>query len=351
MFKKIVKGLTLFAAVIAVTFVSSSVVKADIVNPCNNPSCPGFHPVDAWEYVGDAKCAEKCTCGGHVSTAYDCVYNGTGACIRCGQAHENHNLGPWKVYIDYPINDNHGAFDSMHGRFCSTCGYTLLEDHSAANSNPWIVADSKTWSYQVCGIHGCTLRSSRNYVEPTKEEKKEEKKEESKHEEPARNLAKEAFGGRAPEALSVEEQKTAVSYALANLRAGGLALPVNTVKASGTNNGSSDIAAVVADNRDAINQQVFAQVMCQNLGFKNITPLKTYNMYALHATYDAKTKAQTITWANTGLKFGDTAFVVWYNQKLGKIELLPAVVGPNGDVAVSVPALGDVSTMTVVKAN
>ena len=29
MFKKIVKGLTLFAAVIAVTFVSSSVVKAD----------------------------------------------------------------------------------------------------------------------------------------------------------------------------------------------------------------------------------------------------------------------------------------------------------------------------------
>ena len=181
-------------------------------------------------------------------------------------------------------------------------------------------------------------------------EVKVEHKEESKHEEPARDVAKEAFGGRAPEALSVEEQKTAVSYALANLRAGGLALPANTVK-TGAANGGSDIAAVVADNRDAVNQQVFAQVMCQNLGFKNVIPLKTYNMYSLYATYDAKKKAQTITWANTGLKFGDTAFVVWYNQKLGKIELLPAIVGPNGDVAVSVPALGDVSTMTVVKAN
>lgn len=163
--------------------------------------------------------------------------------------------------------------------------------------------------------------------------------------------SREAFGGRAPEQLTLAEQKTSVSYALNALRASGNALPFNTVKTSAANNGYGDVAAVVADDRDAANQQAFAQAMCQNLGYTNVTPLKTYNMYALYTTYYDKTKAQTVTWANTGLKFGDTAFVVWYNQKLGKMELLPAVVGADGTVAVSVPALGDCSTMTVVKAN
>ena len=163
--------------------------------------------------------------------------------------------------------------------------------------------------------------------------------------------SREAFGGRAPEQLTLAEQKTSVSYALNALRASGNALPFNTVKTSAANNGYGDVAAVVADDRDAANQQAFAQAMCQNLGYTNVTPLKTYNMYALYTTYYDKTKAQTVTWANTGLKFGDTAFVVWYNQKLGKMELLPAVVGADGTVAISVPALGDCSTMTVVKAN
>ena len=125
---------------------------------------------------------------------------------------------------------------------------------------------------------------------------------------------------------------------------------VNTVKISASNSGSSDVAAVVADDRDAANQQAFAQAMCKNLGYGNVETLKTYNMYALNSSYDAKNKSQIITWSGTGLKSGDTAFVVWYNQKLGKTELLPAVVGANGDVAVSVPSIGDVSTMTIVKA-
>lgn len=179
----------------------------------------------------------------------------------------------------------------------------------------------------------------------------EEHKAEKIIEEHKEDASAKAFGGRTPDQLTLAEQKTSVSYALNALRASGNALPVNTVKTSASNSGSSDVAAVVADDRDAANQQAFAQAMCQNLGYTNVTPLKTYNMYALYATYDAKTKAQTITWANTGLKAGDSAFVVWYNQKLGKMELLPAVVGTDGTVAVSVPALGDCSTMTVVKAN
>ena len=163
--------------------------------------------------------------------------------------------------------------------------------------------------------------------------------------------SREAFGGRAPEQLTLAEQKTSVSYALNALRASGNALPFNTVKTSAANNGYGDVAAVVADDRDAANQQAFAQAMCKNLGYGNVETLKTYNMYALYVSYVTKNKSQIITWSGTGLKFGDTAFVVWYNQKLGKMELLPAVVGADGTVAVSVPALGDCSTMTVVKAN
>ena len=257
--------------------------------------------------------------------------------------------------------------DDNHFASCNGCN-VIVSSHTPVAGGSIVKIDSR-YHGKKCTVDGCNLavaRQEHSYVDDIctvcgyfgphagyNIKKYEERVGiiEEKKSEPVRDLSKEAFGGRAPEALSVEEQKTAVSYAIENLRASGNALPANTVKAGGANNGSSDIAAVVADNRDAVNQQAFAQAMCQNLGFTNVTPLKTYNMYALHATYDAKSNAQTVTWSNTGLKFGDTAFVVWYNQKLGKIELLPAVVGPTGDVAVSVPALGDVSTMTVVKAN
>lgn len=178
-----------------------------------------------------------------------------------------------------------------------------------------------------------------------------DKKVEKIIEEHKEDASAKAFGGRTPDQLTLAEQKTAVSYAINQLRASGNALAENTVTVGGSTGKSADVVAVVADNRDAANQQVFAQAMCQNLGYTNVTPLKTYNMYALYTTYYDRTKAQTITWANTGLKAGDSAFVVWYNQKLGKMELLPAVVGADGTVAVSVPALGDCSTMTVVKAN
>lgn len=176
--------------------------------------------------------------------------------------------------------------------------------------------------------------------------KAEAPKQEEKHE----DLSAKAFGGRKADQLSVAEQKSAVSYALECLRAGGNALPAQAVTVN-VGGKAQDIAAVVAEDRNATNQQMFAQVMATRLGFKKVTALKTYDMYALSASSTVKNNAQVIKWANTGLKAGDTAFVVWYNQKLGRIELLPAVVGVDGSVAVNVPALGDVSTMTIVKAD
>ena len=287
-------------------------------------------------------------------------------CLHCGEdvsdsKHRNHAI----IRCWYEK-------DGMHYWGCSPCEEEMSDDEHITHAISLIKEEANhaficyTYRCGRCGEMAYGIYHVSTSENPTKcvncgktcsadcvkndkdaDKKLQEVIKEAEEKDPSR----EAFGGRAPEQLTLAEQKTSVSYALNALRASGNALPVNTVKTSASNSGSSDVAAVVADDRDAANQQAFAQAMCQNLGYTNVTPLKTYNMYALYTTYYDKTKAQTVTWANTGLKFGDTAFVVWYNQKLGKMELLPAVVGADGTVAVSVPALGDCSTMTVVKAN
>lgn len=246
-------------------------------------------------------------------------------CVSCGRSLGTHVIVPVKVVLDDPY--------FCHKYDCGEPGCTLTGGaaipHSSTPDNPTkCVKCGKTCDPWCVGQITNGDEVFHAMVDTVKQ----------------------AFGGRNPEQLTLAEMKTSVSYALNALRASGNALPANTVKTSALNNGSSDVAAVVAEDRDAVNQQAFAQAMCQNLGYTNVTPLKTYNMYALNSTYDAKNKSQVITWGDTGLSYSDTAFVVWYNQKLGRTELLSAVVGLNGDVAVSVPALGDVSTMTVVKA-
>lgn len=211
------------------------------------------------------------------------------------------------------------------------------------------IHDPQWETYIDCSGHTvirCKICHINKAHAPKAEAPKQEEKQEEKHE----DLSAKAFGGRKADQLSVAEQKSAVSYALECLRAGGNALPAQAVTVN-VGGKAQDIAAVVAEDRNATNQQMFAQVMATRLGFKKVTALKTYDMYALSASSTVKNNAQVIKWANTGLKAGDTAFVVWYNQKLGRIELLPAVVGVDGSVAVNVPALGDVSTMTIVKAD
>lgn len=249
-------------------------------------------------------------------------------CLTCKKPKNSHIAEYYK--------DRYVSYYAGHRRLCKHCSQGGEYIPHEYDSN---------MTCTVCGYVPPRVDESCNSSDTSKSE---EKQEESK----PRDLNKEAFGGREASQLSVTEQKSAVSYAIDSLRASGNALAANVVTSNNGGNGkASDIAAVVADNRDAANQQIFAQVACANLGFKNVTPLATYNMYSLHSSYTAKNGAQVITWANTGLKAGDTAFVVWYNQKLGKIELLPALVDANGNVLVNVPALGDVSTMTVVKAS
>ena len=284
--------------------------------------------------------AEEETCS-HLRTYFFNDYSAVHKekCLDCGElTGVEHNI------VQETVVDGSGSTLTCYTIRCTVCNTMVTKGGHDVGSN------------KVCNrchntIDDSILEKMHLFNSSDVDKKVEKIIEEHKIEEHKEDASAKAFGGRTPDQLTLAEQKTSVSYTLNALRASGNALPVNTVKTSASNSGSSDVAAVVADDRDAANQQAFAQAMCQNLGYTNVTPLKTYNMYALYATYDAKTKAQTITWANTGLKAGDSAFVVWYNQKLGKMELLPAVVGTDGTVAVSVPALGDCSTMTVVKAN
>ena len=260
-------------------------------------------------------------------------------CVDCGELTGNeHNI------VQKIVVDGSGSTLTCYTIMCSECGTMVTKGGHDVGSN------------KVCNkchntIDDSILAQMHLFNSSDVDKKVEKIIEEHKIEEHKEDASAKAFGGRTPDQLTLAEQKTAVSYAINQLRASGNALAENTVTVGGSTGKSADVVAVVADNRDAANQQVFAQAMCQNLGYTNVTPLKTYNMYALYATSTVKNNKQTISWNNTGLKAGDSAFVVWYNQKLGKIELLPAVVGADGTVAVSVPALGDCSTMTVVKAN
>lgn len=288
-------------------------------------------------------------------------------CLHCGEdvsdsKHRNHAI----IRCWYEK-------DGMHYWGCSPCEEEMSDDEHITHAISLIKEEANhaficyTYICGRCGTGAYGIYHVSTSENPTKcvncgktcsadcvknDKDADKKLQEVIKEAEKKDPSREAFGGRAPEQLTLAEQKTSVSYALNALRASGNALPFNTVKTSTSNgDGYGDVVAVVADDRDAANQQAFAQAMCKNLGYGNVETLKTYNMYALYVSYVTKNKSQIITWSGTGLKFGDTAFVVWYNQKLGKMELLPAVVGADGTVAVSVPALGDCSTMTVVKAN
>lgn len=323
-----------------------------------------------------------------ICSIYKCYHEWTTVREHCNETNKDYTVKKCSICGGYDWDtqvfdgesgttcDHRNAWYKVRGQkhqlYCSDCGQYIPGEHDLVlvKRNP-VGNDVKNMCYyedcSVCEhlvyayphtVNGyktegtCSVCHKENVIDWHDPVSKDDDEKEEKKEDKPKDLSKEAFGGREASQLSVSEQKSSVSYALDSLRASGNALAANVVTSNNGGNGkASDIAAVVADNRDAANQQIFAQVACANLGFKNVTPLATYNMYSLHSTYATKNGAQVITWANTGLKAGDTAFVVWYNQKLGRIELLPAMVDAAGNVLVNVPALGDVSTMTVVKAS
>lgn len=319
MFKKVLKGFLVLAACFAVTAVSAKEVKA------------GEGAVTFYMYDGSGGIIAQKVANTSGEPFFSATYSGQAVSEKRTCAFkQDDKIIPHRVKGSINGHDK-GSWDAYKGEPSAPSGSGLWDRYSDKIS---IKAYWGGSSYIV----EFSLESTERIAEAPKQEEKHE------------DLSAKAFGGRKPDQLSVAEQKTAVSYALECLRAGGNALPAQAVTVN-VGGKAQDIAAVVAEDRNATNQQMFAQVMATRLGFKKVTALKTYDMYALSASSTVKNNTQVIKWANTGLKAGDTAFVVWYNQKLGRTELLPAVVGVDGSVAVNVPALGDVSTMTIVKAD
>lgn len=386
MFKKVLKGFLVLAACFAVTAVSAKEVKAEgysvrfYMYDGNDNLLVKEGGIDVTNgerfqetYVSDMvsqvrKCEFKDSNGenkpytvkgrinGHEVGSFDVTSdfpNGAGLWDRTSgsMSIEAYKDGDnYVVSFSIQADERYGHIQLPNGKHAKVIFTGDMSDRTSyVIDGEENIHDPQWETYIDCSGHTvirCKICHINKAPAPKAEAPKQEEKQEEKHE----DLSAKAFGGRKADQLSVAEQKSAVSYALECLRAGGNALPAQAVTVN-VGGKAQDIAAVVAEDRNATNQQMFAQVMATRLGFKKVTALKTYDMYALSASSTVKNNAQVIKWANTGLKAGDTAFVVWYNQKLGRIELLPAVVGVDGSVAVNVPALGDVSTMTIVKAD
>ena len=84
---------------------------------------------------------------------------------------------------------------------------------------------------------------------------------------------------------------------------------------------------------------------------KTCTIVSTYDVYSpFSITADWKNAKRTIDWKVSGAKAGDTYFVVYYNQSVGMVQYLPCTV-KDGMVTFTVPKMGDVSTISIVKVN
>lgn len=163
-------------------------------------------------------------------------------------------------------------------------------------------------------------------VRPKVEEVKEEK-EEKPHNEPTKT----------PEQIESERKNKDT-------------LPSGTIQGIG---GKKDFnfKALNPVQRDVNNQQIFADYYAKQLGFKSEL-LISKDIYAPYGqTKESKWQSRTISWKNTGAKFGDLIYVVWYCQEAHEMQFIQANVLPDGTVVFTIPKSGDVSTISIVKLN
>ena len=127
-------------------------------------------------------------------------------------------------------------------------------------------------------------------------------------------------------------------------------LPTGTIQGIG---GKKDFnfKALNPVQRDVNNQQIFADYYAKQLGFKSEL-LISKDIYAPYGqTKESKWQSRTISWKNTGAKFGDLIYVVWYCQEAHEMQFIQANVLPDGTVVFTIPKSGDVSTISIVKLN
>ena len=129
------------------------------------------------------------------------------------------------------------------------------------------------------------------------------------------------------------------------------AKPYGTLTAVASGESPVDIKALNSSTRDKRNQAIYANYYISQMK-RRCSVLETVDIYAPHGTSELwKVSPRVLTWKNTGLKKSDTVYVVWYCQEAHDMRLIPAIADDAGTVYVSLPRVGGVSTVSIVKAN
>ena len=125
-------------------------------------------------------------------------------------------------------------------------------------------------------------------------------------------------------------------------------LPTGTIQGIGDKK-EFNFKALNPEERNVNNQIVYADFNARKLGYKSEI-LISKDIYAPYGqTKDTKWKTKTIRWKNTGAKYGDIIYVVWYCQEAKEIQFIKANVLFDGTVEFIIPKSGDVSTISIVK--
>ncbi|MDD3414269.1 MAG: hypothetical protein PHY47_09735 [Lachnospiraceae bacterium] len=133
------------------------------------------------------------------------------------------------------------------------------------------------------------------------------------------------------------------------------ALPYRTTQGTFVGEKSAfNIKALESSTTSTQNQSTLATYFTTQY-FKGKTGT-TMACYDMHAPWGAKREWKDgtckFTWNIDDVRAGDTVFVIWYNERnpLGA-QLIEATVAADNSITFTIPYLGDVSTISVVKVN
>lgn len=132
-------------------------------------------------------------------------------------------------------------------------------------------------------------------------------------------------------------------------------LPADTVQVT-FGKEDKDLADVKALNQyahDTINQSLLANLHAAKLK-KRANIIMQKNLYAPYCADSAwKKSSHTITWRDLNVKQGDNIVIVWYTPTYfglkPTLQMIPATVVSDGVIQFTIPYMGDVSVMSIVK--
>ena len=124
-------------------------------------------------------------------------------------------------------------------------------------------------------------------------------------------------------------------------------VPNNTIQVSiGNNGGFANVKALNPYLHDSLNQKILADLYAKNLN-KRANVLMQKNLIPPYGVDG--------TWRNQShmVKKGDQIVIIWYTPKFGihapTLKYIPATVVEDGTIEFTIPAMGDMSVMSIVK--